>query len=45
MKPFPSIKQAYAHIRREDLRQSVMVSGAKAVTSGVVMAIKGMRSS
>jgi len=45
MKPFPSIEQAYAHIRREDLRQSVMVSGAEAVTSGAVMAIKGVRSS
>ena len=45
MKPFPSIKQAYAHIRREDLRQSMMVLGAEAVTSGAVMAIKGVRSS
>ena len=45
MKPFPSIKQAYAHIRREDIRQSVMVSGAEAIAGGVVMAIKGVRSS
>jgi hypothetical protein len=43
MKPFPSIEQAYAHIRREDLRQFVMVSGAEAVTSGAVMAIKAVR--
>ncbi|XP_073123023.1 uncharacterized protein [Henckelia pumila] len=45
LKPFPSIEQAYAHIRREDLRQSVMISGAETVPSGAVMAIKGMKSS
>ena len=44
LKPFPSIEQAYAHIRREDLRQSMMISGAKVVTSGAVMATKGVRS-
>ena len=44
LKPFPSIEQAYAHVRREDLRQSVMISGAKVVTSGAVMATKGLRS-
>ena len=44
LKPFPSIEQAYAHIWREDFWQSVMVSGAEAVTSGVVMAIKGVKS-
>ena len=44
LKPFPSIEQAYAHVRREDLRQSVMVSGAEVVTSGAVMATKGVRS-
>ena len=44
LKPFPSIEQPYAHIRREDLRQSMMISGEKVVTSGVVMATKGVRS-
>ena len=44
LKPFPSIEQAYAHVRREDLRQSVMISGAKVVTSGAIMATKGVRS-
>ena len=44
LKPFPSIEQAYAHIRREDLRQSVMISGAETVASGAVMAIKGVKS-
>ncbi|KAJ8625751.1 hypothetical protein MRB53_034281 [Persea americana] len=37
--------QAYAHVRREDLRQSVMISEVEAVTSGAVMAIKGVKSS
>ena len=41
LKPFPSIKQAYAHARREDLRQSVMISGVEVVTSGAIMATKG----
>ncbi|KAJ8622383.1 hypothetical protein MRB53_030912 [Persea americana] len=45
LQPFPSIEQAYAHVRREDLRQSVMISEAEAVTSGAVMAIKGVKSS
>ena len=44
LKPFPSIEHAYAHIRREDLRQSMMISRAKVVTSGAVMATKGVRS-
>lgn len=44
LKPFPSIEQAYAHVRREDLRQSVMISGVEAVASGAVMAIKGVKS-
>ena len=43
LKPFPSIEQAYAHVRREDLRQPVMISGAEVVTSGAVMATKGVR--
>ena len=44
LKPFPSIEQAYAHIRREDFRQSVMVSRAEVVASGAIMAIKGVKS-
>ena len=44
LKPFPSIEQSYAHVRREELRQSVMISGAKVVTNGAVMATKGVRS-
>ena len=44
LKPFPLIEQAYAHVQREDLRQSVMISGAEVVTSCAVMATKGVRS-
>ncbi|KAL6336046.1 hypothetical protein AAG906_003673 [Vitis piasezkii] len=44
LKPLPSIEQAYAHIRREDFRQSVMVSRAEVVASGAIMAIKGVKS-
>ncbi|XP_073025411.1 uncharacterized protein [Primulina eburnea] len=44
LKPFPSIEQAYADIRREDLRQFVMISGVESVASGAAMAIKGVKS-
>ena len=44
LQPFLSIEQTYAHIRREDLRQFVMVSGVEAVVSGAVMTIKGVKS-
>ena len=43
LKPFPTIEQAYAHVRREDTRQAVMTAGAETTTSGAVMAIKGSR--
>ena len=43
LKPFPTVEQAYAHVRREDVRQSVMASGAEVVASGAVMATKGMK--
>ncbi|XP_040990746.1 uncharacterized protein LOC121237889 isoform X2 [Juglans microcarpa x Juglans regia] len=41
---FPTAKQAYAHVRREDVRQTVMASGAEATSGGVVMATKGIKS-
>ena len=31
LKPFPIVEQTYAHIRREDVRQHVMASGAEAL--------------
>lgn len=42
LQPFPTAKQAYAHIRREDIRQTVMTSGAD-TTPGAVMASKGLK--
>ena len=43
MKPFPTIEQAYAHVRREDTRQVVMISGVGNASSGVIMATKGVK--
>ncbi|KAG7986889.1 hypothetical protein I3843_03G106000 [Carya illinoinensis] len=43
MCPFPSIEQAYAHVRREALRQAVMSAGDPNNTSGVVLATKGLK--
>lgn len=43
LKPFPTIEQAYAHVRREDTRQTVMTSGAENITSDAVMATKGSK--
>ncbi|XP_021819415.1 uncharacterized protein LOC110761277 [Prunus avium] len=39
MSPFPTVEQAYAHVRREDIRQAVML-GAPTPT-GVGLATKG----
>ncbi|XP_056170478.1 uncharacterized protein LOC130138917 [Syzygium oleosum] len=41
MDPFPTIEQAYARVRREDMRQSVVLSTPVEVTSGSAM-IGGM---
>ena len=38
--PFPIVEQAYAHIRREALRQSVMITGSADTIYGVVLATK-----
>ena len=38
---FPTIEQAYAHVRREEIRQAVMLTGTD--TTGVVMASKGVK--
>ncbi|XP_056167392.1 uncharacterized protein LOC130138180 [Syzygium oleosum] len=37
MDPFPTIEQAYARVRREDMRQSIMLSTPVEVTSGSAM--------
>jgi predicted transcriptional regulator len=43
MSPFPSIEQAYAHVRREALQQAVMSSGEPKVNPGAVLATKGLK--
>ncbi|RVX04154.1 putative mitochondrial protein [Vitis vinifera] len=44
LKPFPTVEQAYAFVRRGDVRQTVMISGAD-TTPGAVMASKGIKGS
>lgn len=44
MKPFPTIEQAYAHVRREAVRQAVMITGDSSDNPGVVLASKSFRS-
>ncbi|RVW31281.1 hypothetical protein CK203_100340 [Vitis vinifera] len=41
--PFPTVEQAYAHVRREALRQSVMITGSVDAVSGTVLATKGLK--
>ena len=38
MHPFPTIKQAYAHVRQEAIRQTVMITGGTNDTLGAVLA-------
>ncbi|RVW61974.1 hypothetical protein CK203_063929 [Vitis vinifera] len=45
LKPFPTIEQAYAHVKKEDTRQVVMASGVENASNSVVMAIKGVKPS
>jgi hypothetical protein len=42
LKPFPTMEQAYAHVRREEIRQTVMTSGAESAP-GMVMNSKGLK--
>ena len=42
IKLFPTVEQAYAHVRREDIRQVVMLTGIENTTA-VVMAFKGIK--
>ena len=37
MKPFPSVEQAYAHVRREDTRQAVMLNNTEPTSSSVLL--------
>lgn len=43
MRPFPSIEQAYSHVRREALQQVVISAGDPDSTSGAVLATKGLK--
>lgn len=40
--PFPTVEQAYAHVRRESIWQTVMITG-ESTTPGAVLATKGLR--
>ncbi|KAI5390562.1 hypothetical protein KIW84_075750 [Lathyrus oleraceus] len=42
MKPFPTVEQAYAHVRMETLRQEVMTDNSNEL-SGAVLASKGLK--
>jgi len=42
LKPFPIVEQAYAHVRREEIRQTIMTSRAES-TIGMVMNSKGLK--
>ncbi|XP_058739097.1 uncharacterized protein LOC131611000 [Vicia villosa] len=42
MKPFPTVEQAYAQVRREALRQAVMTDNSNEL-SGAVLASKGLK--
>ena len=42
MKPFPSVEQAYAHVRRENTRQAVMLNNTEPTSSSVLLS-KGIR--
>lgn len=43
IRPFPSIEQAYAHVRREALRQAIMSVGNPDNASEAVLATKGLK--
>lgn len=42
MQPFPSVGQAYAHVRREALRQAVMTAGDSDPVTNAVLASKSL---
>ena len=42
MKPFPTVEQAYAHVRREDTRQSIMLTNTTSISSPVLLS-RGLR--
>ena len=42
LRPFPTVEQAYAHVRREAICQTVMITDNENI-SGAVLATKGLR--
>ncbi|KAJ8619667.1 hypothetical protein MRB53_028196 [Persea americana] len=43
LRPFPTVEQAYAHVRREAIRQTVMITGSAEAVPGAVLTTKGLR--
>ena len=43
MHPFPTIEQAYTHVRREAIQKTVMITGRTNDTLGEVLASKGFK--
>lgn len=43
MQPFPTVEQAYAQVRREDLRQSVMLKNEEVIPGGAMLSRGGQK--
>jgi hypothetical protein len=43
MQPFPTVEQAYAQVRREDLRQSVMLKNEEVISGGAMLSRGGQK--
>ena len=43
LKPFPTVEQAYAHVRREAVRQAVMITHDIEETAGAVLASRSLK--
>ncbi|KAL6325478.1 hypothetical protein AAG906_023323 [Vitis piasezkii] len=43
LKPFPTVEQAYAHVRREAVRQAVMIANNGEEAAGAVMASRSLK--
>ncbi|XP_059649773.1 uncharacterized protein LOC132295500 [Cornus florida] len=44
IQPFPTVEQAYAHVRREDLRQAVMLTKGDTTPSAIMLSKGGQKS-
>ncbi|KAI4351752.1 hypothetical protein L6164_006074 [Bauhinia variegata] len=44
LQPFPTVEQAYSHVRREDLRQTVMLAKEETISSMVMVSKGGQKS-